>query len=149
MSKKWPVVALVAVVCGLAGCTSSGSSASSSTSGKTTTTRKATPAKTTKVTVKPTATATATSTRMSEFPRIVRDKLPEIAEGRTDTDLQAIADTACDGLASKKSADAIVDVTRTLGTLDAEATDHVTARELVKLAIDTTCFEQRGRVDEF
>jgi type IV pilus biogenesis protein CpaD/CtpE len=144
MVKKWPVVALMAVLCGLAGCTSSSSSAKP---GKTTTTRKATPAKTTKVTVKPTA--TATETRMSEFPRIVRDKLPEIAAGRQDTELQAIADTACEGLAAKKSADAIVDVTRTLGTLDAEATDHVTARELVKLAIDTTCFEQRGRVDEF
>jgi hypothetical protein len=149
MVKKWPVVALVAVLCGLAGCTSSGSSASSSKPGKTTTTRKAEPAtaKTTKATVKPTA--TATSTRMSEFPRVVRDRMPEIAEGRNDTELQAIADTACDGLASKKSADAIVGVTRTLGTLDAEATDHATARELVKLAIDTTCFEERGRVDEF
>jgi hypothetical protein len=147
MLKKWPVVALVAVLCGLAGCTSSGSSASSSKPGKTTTTRKAAPAaaKTTKATVKP----TATSTRISEFPRVVRDRMPEIAEGRNDTELQAIADTACDGLAAKTSADAIVGVTRTLGTLDAEATDHATARELVKLAIDTTCFEQRGRVDEF
>ncbi|MEU4624704.1 hypothetical protein AB0G04_32620 [Actinoplanes sp. NPDC023801] len=99
------------------------------------------------MTVKPTATATAT--RVSEFPRVVRDRLPEIAEGRQDPELQAIADTACDDLAAGKSAGAIIVVTRTLGTLDAEATDHATARELVKLAIDTTCFEQRGRVDEF
>jgi hypothetical protein len=39
--------------------------------------------------------------------------------------------------------------TRSLGTPDAEATDQATARELVKLAIDTTCPDQDRRVDEF
>ncbi|MFC4071727.1 hypothetical protein [Actinoplanes subglobosus] len=80
---------------------------------------------------------------------VVRAQLADIAADRSDADIQAIADTACAGLASGRSTDEIVDTTRTLGTLDAEATDHATARELIKLAIDTTCFDQRGRVDEF
>jgi hypothetical protein len=64
-------------------------------------------------------------------------------------EIQAIADTACADLAGGKDSDTIVDAARTLGTVDAEATDHVTARELVKLAIDTTCLDQAPRVDEF
>ncbi|WP_146246736.1 hypothetical protein [Actinoplanes xinjiangensis] len=81
--------------------------------------------------------------------RVVRAQLADIAAGRSDADIQAVADTACAGLAAGRSTDEIVDSTRSLGTLDAEATDHATARELIKLAIDTTCFDQRGRVDEF
>jgi hypothetical protein len=80
---------------------------------------------------------------------VVRAQLTDIAADRSDADIQAIADTACAGLAAGRSTDEIVDTTRALGTLDAEATDHATARELIKLAIDTTCFDQRSRVDEF
>jgi hypothetical protein len=43
----------------------------------------------------------------------------------------------------------VIAETRTLGTADAEATDEATARELVKLAIDTVCLDQAKRVDEF
>ncbi|GIE82083.1 hypothetical protein Aph02nite_80330 [Actinoplanes philippinensis] len=81
--------------------------------------------------------------------RVVRAQLADIAAGRQDAEIQAIADTACAALAAGNSTDEIVDTTRTLGTLDAEATDHATARELIKLAIDTTCLNQRARVDEF
>ncbi|SDS59235.1 hypothetical protein [Actinoplanes derwentensis] len=94
----------------------------------------------------PTPSAT---TDPDSFVGVVRAQLPEIAEGRTDRQIQAIADTACTGLAAGESGDTIVDTTRTLGTADAEATDHATARELIKLAIDTTCLPQAPRVDEF
>jgi hypothetical protein len=83
------------------------------------------------------------------FVSVVRARVPEVAAGRTDQEIQAIADTACADLTGGKDSDTIVDAARTLGTVDAEATDHATARELVKLAIDTTCLDQAPRVDEF
>jgi len=83
------------------------------------------------------------------FARVVREKLPEIAADRRDAEIQAIADTACTELGAGKKADDIVAGTRSLGTLDAEATDQATARELIKLAIDTTCPGQSARVDDF
>ena len=83
------------------------------------------------------------------FVDVVRAKLPDIAVDRRDDELQAIADRACAALADGTGADAIVAETRSLGTQDAEATDQATARELVKLAIDTTCPDQDRRVDEF
>ncbi|WP_433789820.1 hypothetical protein [Actinoplanes sp. CA-252034] len=93
--------------------------------------------------------SSAGSSSAGAFVRVVRAQLADIAAGRADAEIQAIADNACAGLADGRSTDEIVDTTRTLGTLDAEATDHATARELIKLAIDTTCFDQRARVDEF
>lgn len=83
------------------------------------------------------------------FVGVVRAQLTDIAAGRTDREIQAIADTACAGLTAGRPGDEIVDVTRALGTTDAEATDHATARELIKLAIDTSCLDQAPRVDEF
>jgi predicted small lipoprotein YifL len=83
------------------------------------------------------------------FVDVVRAKLPDIAVDRRDEELQAVADRACAALADGTGADAIVAETRSLGTPDAEATDQATARELVKLAIDTTCPDQDRRVDEF
>jgi hypothetical protein len=83
------------------------------------------------------------------FVGVVRAKLPEVAVDRRDEEIQAIADSACSGLIAGKTADDVIAAARTLGTVDAEATDHATARELVKLAIDTTCFGERDRVDEF
>lgn len=83
------------------------------------------------------------------FADVVRLRLPEVATDRRDDELQAIADRACTALSGGADADTIVTETRTLGTLDAEATDPATARELIKVAIDTTCPDQDRRVDEF
>jgi hypothetical protein len=83
------------------------------------------------------------------FVDVVRSRLPEVAADRRDEEIQAIADRACTALSGGADAGTIVAETRALGTLDAEATDHATARELIKLAIDTTCPDQDRRVDEF
>ena len=83
------------------------------------------------------------------FVAAVRDRLPGIAADRRDEEIGDVARQACAGLAAGTEADRIVAGTRSLGTLDAEATDQATARELVKLAIDTVCPGQAGRVDEF
>lgn len=83
------------------------------------------------------------------FVAVVRAQLPEVAAGRTDDELHAVARQACVDLAAGTPADGVVATVQTLGTLDAEATDAGTARELVKLAIDTDCLDQAARVDEF
>ena len=83
------------------------------------------------------------------FVAVVRARVPEVALDRRDEEISAIAGLACTSLKKGEDADTVVAVTRSLGTADAEATDEATARELVKLAIDTVCFDQRGRVDEF
>jgi hypothetical protein len=80
---------------------------------------------------------------------VVRERLPEIAVDRRDEEIEEIADRACAALADAGDAGAVVASTRSLGTADAEATDRATARELIKLAIDTTCPDQDRRVDEF
>ena len=125
MRRIWPVAA-VAAGFALAGCTVN------------VTTTGSTPAP------PPSATAAAAG-----FVSVVRAQLPEVARDRADGDIQAIADSACADLAAGRSADDVVAATRSLGTLDAEATDQATARELIKLAIDTTCLDQAARVDEF
>jgi hypothetical protein len=84
-----------------------------------------------------------------EFVGVVRNRLPEIAVDRRDEEIEAIATRACTSLAEGTDAETIVTETRSLGTLDAEATDHATARELIKLAIDTVCPDRAARVDEF
>ena len=83
------------------------------------------------------------------FAEVVRERLPEIAVDRRDEEIEEIADRACAALADAGDAGAVVASTRSLGTADAEATDRATARELIKLAIDTTCPDQDRRVDEF
>jgi hypothetical protein len=83
------------------------------------------------------------------FVATVQAEVPEVALDRRDEEIEAIARQACADLAAGKDAEAVVAATRTLGTSDAEAADQATARELVKLAIDTVCPDQSGRVDEF
>ncbi|HET6529205.1 MAG TPA: hypothetical protein VFH03_01110 [Actinoplanes sp.] len=83
------------------------------------------------------------------FVDVVRSRLPEVAVDRRDEEIQSIADRACTALSGGADADTIVTEARALGTLDAEATDQATARELIKVAIDTTCPDQDRRVDEF
>jgi ABC-type phosphate transport system substrate-binding protein len=85
----------------------------------------------------------------ARFVAVVRDKLPGVAADRRDEEIGLIAEEACAGLSGGKSADEVVAQARTLGTVDAEATDHATARELIKLAIDTVCPGQAKRVDDF
>ncbi|GIF44490.1 hypothetical protein Axi01nite_88010 [Actinoplanes xinjiangensis] len=144
---KWPLTAVVGVLLAVAGCTGSGSSPSSPSG--VSAPSSAPPAVSSSVPPAASSSSPAVVGRSGEFVRVVRAQLADIAAGRSDADIQAVADTACAGLAAGRSTDEIVDSTRSLGTLDAEATDHATARELIKLAIDTTCFDQRGRVDEF
>jgi hypothetical protein len=81
--------------------------------------------------------------------RVVRAKVPDVAAGRTTAEIAGIATAACRSLRAGRSAEQITAEARSLGTVDAEATDDATARELVKLAIDTTCLDQARRVDEF
>lgn len=84
-----------------------------------------------------------------EFLAVVRKQLPDVSSGRSDAEITAVAQLACQALAAGATADQLVAAVQSLGTLDAEATDQATARELVELAIDTTCPDQAGRVDEF
>jgi hypothetical protein len=86
---------------------------------------------------------------LAGFVAVVRSRVPEVALDRRDEEIAAVAQQACASLAAGTSADALVGETRSLGTADAEATDQATARELIKLAIDTVCLDQRDRVDEF
>jgi hypothetical protein len=83
------------------------------------------------------------------FVATVQSKLPQIAADRRDEEIALIAEQACTGLSAGLEAEQVIAETRTLGTADAEATDEATARELVKLAIDTVCLDQAKRVDEF
>ncbi|WP_199512859.1 DUF732 domain-containing protein [Nucisporomicrobium flavum] len=101
-------------------------------------------------TVAPSTTATTrTAAGADAFVAEVRRSLPEVAADRREDEIGAVARRACAALAKGDDADAIVAQTRTLGTVDAEAVDEATARELVKLAIDTVCPDQDRRVDEF
>ncbi|MDI6102089.1 hypothetical protein QLQ12_26065 [Actinoplanes sp. NEAU-A12] len=146
MRRRWPMVAAVTVaVCVLAGCSDRAPEAPAATSAAAAATAPAAPA----TSVAATAANPGTASGPDGFVAVVRARLPEVAVDRRDEEIQAIADTACADLIAGRSADDIVTATRTLGTVDAEATDHATARELVKLAIDTTCFGERDRVDEF
>lgn len=86
---------------------------------------------------------------MAGFTAVVREKLPEIANDRRDEEISSIAEQACVALAGDRSADDVIAGTRSLGTLDAVATDEATARELIKLAIDTVCPAQARRVGQF
>lgn len=93
--------------------------------------------------------ATNAARRLAAFVAQVRAKVPDVAAGRGDPQIAAVATAACAGLAARVPADALVSLTRTLGTLDASATDRANARELIKLAIHDVCPSQAGRVDEF
>jgi hypothetical protein len=83
------------------------------------------------------------------FVSVVRAELPDVAGDRSDGEIANLAAATCADLAAGTDAETILATTRSLGTIDAEATDAATARELVKLAIDTVCPDQAGRVDEF
>ncbi len=96
----------------------------------------------------PSATA-APAGSTSEFVRIVRAQVPEVATDRSDAEIRALARRICADLARGTDGETLVGEVRSLGTLDAEAIADATARELIKLAIDTDCGDQAGRVDEF
>ncbi|MBG0564150.1 DUF732 domain-containing protein [Actinoplanes aureus] len=129
MRRWWPVVA-VTVACVLAGCTPDAAEPGAAKS-------------------QPAAASGTAQAALEGFVEVVRSSVPEVAAERSDEEIQAVADSACADLAAGKAAHDVVTATRSLGTLDAEATDQATARELIKLAIDTTCPDQAGRVDEF
>jgi len=88
-------------------------------------------------------------TGIAGFVAIVQARMPEIAVDRRDEEIAGIARRACAALADAEEADAIVAETRTLGTGHARATNRSTARELIRLAIDTVCPDQDRRLDEF
>lgn len=85
----------------------------------------------------------------NRFVSTVREQLPLAAEGRPDDEVAALATRACRRLAAGDDAAVILAQMQSLGTLDADAIDEASARELVKLAIDTDCLDQAARVDEF
>jgi hypothetical protein len=114
-----------------------------------TTTVAANPARTTTHRAAGPATGSAAGGGLPAFVRDVQATAPEIAIDRRDEEIEAIAQQACASLAAGKKAKALIAETRALGTPDAEATDQATARELIKLAIDTVCTDRVGRIDEF
>lgn len=85
----------------------------------------------------------------SAFVRVVRDRLPEVAAGRTDEQLADLAFDACEGLSEGRPATDVLTRMRSLGDPPQPRGDEVTGRELVKLAIDETCPDQAPRVTEF
>jgi len=165
MRRHWPVAAVAVLI--LAGCGDDAEPAAvpaptaASATVPTTATTTSAPAATATATATATAGAPArttagtrpaparTGTGPDGFVDAVRARVPEIAVDRRDEEIQAIAQQACASLAAGTDADALVAETRSLGTADAEATDQATARELIKLAIDTVCPDQSRRVDEF
>ncbi len=146
MRTRWPVLALVAALSVLTGCGDDTTGEGRDEPVRAVTSAARTPEAATGAGDAP---RTATPAAPDGFVDVVRARVPEVAAGRRAEEIQAIAYTACADLAAGRTADEIVATARTLGTLDAEATDHATARELVKLAIDTTCPEQADRVDDF
>jgi Protein of unknown function (DUF732) len=158
MRKKWLVTAVAVLMLG--GCgdeaepTAGPAPVTSSPAPVTQTTAPASAAATATTSPTPGGTATKPSPRRtgagpSGFVDVVRDRVPEVAVDRRDDEIEAVARQACASLAAGKDADALVAETRSLGTADAEAVDQATARELIKLAIDTVCPDQSKRVDEF
>ncbi|MEU4624783.1 hypothetical protein AB0G04_33030 [Actinoplanes sp. NPDC023801] len=83
------------------------------------------------------------------FVGVVREKLPELANGRGDDEIQAMADVICNALAKDAKGEDVVDATRSMGSRDGVPIDTATANEVIKLAIDTSCPGQAPRVTEF
>lgn len=94
-------------------------------------------------------TGTRSASGPQAFVATVRTLVPEAAADRGDDEIAGVAERACASLAAGTEAGGVVAGTRSLGTVDAEAVDQATARELVRLAIDTVCPDQDRRVDEF
>ena len=156
MRRIWPVAA--AVVLMLAGCgddapdadTPAPPASATATTNRTGGDATATPGETAGGGTTPAGEATTRAgAGTAGFVSVVREQLPEVAVDRRDDEIAAVAEQACASLAAGDDADAVVAGTRSLGTADAEAVDHATARELIKLAIDTVCPDQDRRVDEF
>ena len=147
MRRLWPVVA--ATVLMLAGCGEDDRAAEAGPG--TATAATAATAAGSSPEGAPAAGATVESARAGAagFVSVVRERLPEVAVDRRDDEIAAVAGQACASLAAGDDAETVVAGTRSLGTADAEAVDHATARELIKLAIDTVCPDQDRRVDEF
>ncbi|UQU68257.1 DUF732 domain-containing protein [Couchioplanes caeruleus] len=140
MTKRLPAVAMLLLA--LSGCGDDAGTSPAKTPAPAATTAAAT-----------TAAATTATARTADGPdafvAAVRRSLPEVAADRREDEIGALAQQACTALDKGDDADTIVARTRGLGTADAEAVDQATARELVKLAIDTVCPDQDRRVDEF
>jgi hypothetical protein len=147
MRRLWLVAAATVLI--LAGCGDDPGPAAGPPATTATTTEAPAATEQPSATGKPSAQTGTGAEPAAEFVSVVRDRVPEVAVDRRDDEIAAVARQACASLASGKEADALVEETRSLGTVDAEATDQATARELIKLAIDTVCPEQSGRVDEF
>lgn len=151
--RLWPVASAIVAMCVLSACDDGGSDITPQPTPSSATATTGAPA--TEPSDEPTPepseepTAAGDSGDTDQFVTVVREQLPDVADGRTDDEIAAVATTACDGLGDGASADDITAAAQSLGTLDAEATDQATARELVKLAIDTVCLDQAARVDEF
>jgi len=148
MPRRRPTVIVTAAIVALSGCTVNVNVPEAGAA--TPTSRPATTQPATPVTTRPATTDPATAPPpMYAFGGVVREKLPELGNGRSDDEIQAMADVICNALAKDaKSAD-IVDATRSMGSRDGVPIDVATANEVIKLAIDTSCPGQAPRVTEF
>ena len=93
--------------------------------------------------------ADPTTAQTYAFVSEVREKLPELGSGRSDEEIQGMADVICNALAKDAKSEDVVDATRSLGSRDGVPIDTATANEVIKLAIDTSCPGQAPRVTEF
>jgi hypothetical protein len=145
MPRRWPTVTVMAAIVALSGCTVNVNvpeqDATTPASRPTTTTPATTPVAD-PATTQPDAPTYA-------FVSVVREKLPELGEGRSDDEVQAMADVICNALAKDAKSEDVVDATRSLGSRDGVPIDVATANEVIKLAIDTSCLAQAPRVTEF
>ena len=142
-----PAVTVMATIVALSGCTIN---VNVPEQGATTPASRPATAKPT--TAEPTATtpvADPATAQTYAFVGVVREKLPELGNGRGDEEIQAMADVICNALAKDAKSEDVVDATRSLGSRDGVPIDTATANEVIKLAIDTSCPGQAPRVTEF
>jgi hypothetical protein len=146
MPRRWPTVTVMAAIVALSGCT-----VNVNVPEQDATTPASRPATTTQATTTPVADPATTQPQAPTyaFVGVVREKLPELGEGRSDDEVQAMADVICNALAKDAKSEDVVDATRSLGSRDGVPIDVATANEVIKLAIDTSCLGEASRVTEF
>ncbi|PRX22573.1 DUF732 domain-containing protein [Actinoplanes italicus] len=141
MPRRWPTVTVMAAIIALSGCTVNVNVPEQDATAPATRPAVTTPADT--------PATTEPGEPVYAFVAVVREKLPELGEGRSDDEVQAMADVICNALAKDAKSEDVVDATRSLGSRDGVPIDYATANEVIKLAIDTSCPGQAPRVTEF
>ena len=145
MPRRWPTVTVMAAIVALSGCTVN---VNVPEEGATTPASRPATAKPATTTPDDPATVLPDAPTYS-FVGVVRDRMPELGSGRSDEEIQAMADVICTALARDAKSEDVVDATRSMGSRDGVPIDTATANEVIKLAIDTSCPGQAPRVTEF